>query len=288
MSQSDVVLLERTKGLYPISVATSLALESLFNIHPDITHEVPPHGQMNRFWINLRTMYRNIMGAVPSDVVSEIDPRAVAQVMFEEMEYIQDLFQEQTHVVEVQYYFCNYRNLEKRFPLAHVRFDRTEKQKHHTRHQLMTMEHLFKRIAPYQTKDHELVRLYEEKIKSPYPAKAHTVFLTHLAIDLLEAQQFGQVHLIESHTGAYKPRSLWYTKLYDGKHLSMIPFIPVFLQIFGDTTMFSPHPDKKLKSDLIELAKKYHWTPTSTTALIRHSLESMLNPYAKEILLYLT
>ena len=288
MSQSDVVLLERTKGQYPISVATSLALESLMGIHPEIQHEVPPHGQMNRFWINLRTLYRNIMGAVPTDIVSEIAPEAVAQVMFEEMEFIQDLFHQHSHVVEIQYYFCNYRNLEKRFPLAHVRFDRTEKQKYHTRHQLMTMEYLFKRIAPYQVKDHELVRLYEEKIKSPYPEKAHTVFLTHLAIDLLESPHFGRTHLIESHTGAYKSRSLFYTKFFNGKDLPMIPFMSVFLQIFGDTTMFSPHPDKKLKSDLIELAKKHQWTPTSTVALIRYSLESMLNPYAKEILLHLT
>lgn len=284
MSQSQVVLLERAKGQYPVSIATSLALESLMNIHPDIQHETPPYGQMNRFWINLRTLHRNVVGACPTDVVSELDPKAVAETMKEEIEYIHQLVSEQSRQVAIQCYFCNYSDLAKRFPLAVLRHDTTAKQKRDTASMLLAVEHLLKLVEPYQVKDHELVRLYEQKIRSPYQGKALTVFFTHCAIDLLEARQFGECYLIESYTGAYKPRSRWYTKFLNGKDLPMIPFQPVFLQLFGDTVHFSPH-DKKSRERIIEVAEKYRWSPTSTDALIRYSLEQLKDEYLKEVVL---
>jgi hypothetical protein len=284
MSQSDVVLLERTKGQYPISIATSLALESLMNIHPELTHEVAPFGQMNRFWLNVRTLHRNILGACPTDVVSEIDPKAVAEVMREEIEFIHQLFNETGRPINVQCYYSNYRNQEKRFPLATLRYDTTDKQKRATASELLAIDHLLKLLAPYQVKDHELIRLFESHLRSPYTAKAHTVFFTHLPIDLLDAPQFGTSYLIESHTGAYKPRGQWYTKFYKGRELPMIPFQSVFLQVFGDAYMFSPH-NVKTRQAIIDVAEKFKWTPTSTSDLIRYSINQMKDQYLAKLLL---
>lgn len=284
MSQSDVVLLERTKGQYPLSIATSLAIESLMNVHPEIKHDVEPYGQMSRIWINMRTLHRNILGACPNDLVSQIEPRAVADVLMEEVDQLREIFQNGGRPVDVQFYYCNYRDIEKQYPYAQIRYDRTEKQKAHTTALIAAMEKFIEKVKPYQNKDNPLVRLFEKGIISHYPEKAHTVFLTHLPIDLVNASDFGEAHLIESHTGAYKPRAQWYSKFYDGKELPMIPFNAVFLQIFGDKEMFSPL-DKKARLSVIDMAKKYNWTPTSTSALLRYGINQILDEYLKQILL---
>ncbi len=110
-----------------------------------------------------------------------------------------------------------------------------------------------------------------------------SLILTHYAFVLLSAKAFAELVLVESHTGTLKDRTLWYTKYMNGKTLPILPFREDFLQIFGDSETFRP-ADAKLRKEIIELAKKYHWNATTTSDRIRYCVGTMTHHYARDII----
>lgn len=77
---------EREKGKVPISIGTSLAFESLLNIHDDLKHKIPPYLETEVIWINVKTLFRNLWGAIPRirhDLVSDMQ---LAEALIFEME----------------------------------------------------------------------------------------------------------------------------------------------------------------------------------------------------------
>lgn len=51
---------EREKGKVPISIGTSLAFESLLNIHDELKHKISPYLETEVIWINVKTLFRNL------------------------------------------------------------------------------------------------------------------------------------------------------------------------------------------------------------------------------------
>lgn len=265
---------ERALGQYPLSIATSLAIESCCGIHPDYPVSSPPILQFNELWVNVRTLYRNFLGALDKEIAGSVHPNEAAQAISEEMEILSSIIRDvSSGMVRVEYYYSDYAGLDKIFKLGVQRMDNTLRQKEYTEHQKATMEVLLKHRPE--------VLLFTNKLLPK--TKSKTLILTHYAIDLLWWKEFKELVLLESHTGKIKERAQWTDKYHEGKTLPPIPFRADLIQVFGDSQTFRPMA-LAIKKDVIDLAIQYNWTPVTTTDRIAFCISQMRNPYARDLL----
>jgi hypothetical protein len=273
------ILAQRVIGAYPLSIATSLMLESLAGVHPDLP--IPPHPPIQDYqaiWVNLRTLFRNLYNAVVRDQQQDLHPSFLAEAMISEMEVLHDAIRTLQSTVQVFFYVNNYPDLVRQFPHAQFRTDNTPLQKHYAAIMVSTLE---------------LVMTQAKKVMKTPPAffrgdlqasqMMKTLLVTHYAWDLTSAKYLGDTELIESHTGKIKPPSQWYTKYYQGKDYPMIPFRRGFLPIFGDDTLFRPFP-KAARESIVELAVKYDWTNVTSLDRLRLGLDQLSDKYLKAVI----
>lgn len=281
MSASTRLLAERTIGQLPLSVATSLAMEAAVGIHPDYQVQQAPIKQYGEFWVNLKTLFRNMMGAMQGDGPQLVMGGAVGEEIQQEMDRIDSIVAGESDA-QVVYYACNYDRLQQRFPQARIRLDNTDKQKIRTRTMTAALQWVIDAEKPPPHHPSETrVRVFNLDLK-PLVQK-ETLILTHIALDLCSAKHFGELTLLESHTGAIKEPAQWYTKYYNGKDLVHIPFRQDFLQVFGDNEMFQPFPAQERK-ELQEVAEHYNWTSVTTNDKISYGIDQLKNPYFKAVL----
>src|SRR5690606_10382192 len=110
--------------------------------------------------------------------------------------------------VLVTYYISSYQKLKQLFPHAFLRTANTEIQKH----QQAIENAILKGLRDIGLANDVLY--YDVYIESKFQ---DTMLLTHIPVDLLSADRFSKLVLLESHTGAIKPHLSWYTKLTNGK-----------------------------------------------------------------------
>lgn len=257
----------REMGQFPLSIPTSLALEGAIGIYPEKETHINVLPEYDELWINLRTLFRNLMGSMKSEEAAAVTPTPVAEALMSEIEHLESIIKERSaNRIHLVFYVSNYKGLESKYPRAYIRKDSTPKQLIRTEIQKKAIGHLLELLKEQGGHD---VRVFEQKLKTAKPTKA--LIITHFAYDLFVYPQFSQLDLLESHTGVIKPKSQWYTKYVDGKTLPMIPFREDLVQIFGDAETFSPWPIKH-RRQLIELAEKHHWTQVTTKALIDYNL----------------
>lgn len=270
------ILSDRALGQYPVSIATSLAIEALAGIYEDRPEYPAPILKFGELWINLRTLYRNLMGALSKEGQAQVLPNDLAPALLDEMDMIvsivREISEDKTGVV---FYYSNYVGMETKYPQAVLRRDNTERQKEYTILHNKTVELILKTHP-------ERIQGFNLKLKPKQ--RSNAVILTHMAYDLLSHREFKELTLVESHTGHIKKMPQWYTKYYNGKELSMMPFREDLLQVFGDAETFRPM-DIRLRRDLIEIATHYRWTSVTTTEKIRYGVNALKNPYSREILL---
>jgi hypothetical protein len=271
----------RTVGQFPISIASSLALEGSLAIHPDIEKPKLHLIEYESLWINIKTLFRNALGSLSKEDAVMVVPKDIANTIFEEMSIIEDIVKEKTNgKVSVVFYYSNYKNLEKHFKIASIRMDNTEKQKEYTNIQNHTLKILFDKETKEPT---HLIKGFELYIKNDNPKK--TLIITHYPIDLLSYKEFSMLALLESHTGKVLKQAEWYKKFYEGKELVRIPFIPLFLQVFGDKETFRPL-QIQVRKDILEMANKYNFSSITTYDKVRYAIENGIkNEYSKELLL---
>jgi len=273
-------LSERVVGQYPLSIPTSLALEAMFDIYPDR----PPLGyqpilRYQEVGFNIRTLFRNLASSASNEVMASVMPPSIASALIDEMGVIVDIINENTGgKVKTVFYYSNYSGLDTHFKHGVLRLDNTDKQKEYTLIHNLTIKFLLDRHKQNPIAD---IRLFDLELKTDN--KPRCLMVTHYAIDLLSEKEFSKLTLMESHAGHLKEKSQFYTKYYDSKELSQIPFRKDLLQVFGDKTLFRPM-DIRLRRDIIELAKKYDWSSVTTTEKIRYSVDQLLNPFFKETL----
>lgn len=269
------LIAERAIGQFPISIATSLALESACGIHEDFPVNRAPLLDYPSLWVNIRTLIRNFVGSLDRGVASSLDPVAIAETILEEMHHISSIVAEYSEGRSSPFwYFSDYHGMEQKYKHAVIRRDNTEKQKEYTAFIQVAVQALLDQAG-------DQIKLFKLKLEpEQYPT---ALILTNYAYDLVEYRQFSKLALLESHTGKIKERAQWYTKYLDGRELSMIPFREDFLQVFGDKEHFRPM-DIRLRKDLIEIATKYNWTAVTTKDKILYGINAMKNPYYKEIL----
>lgn len=266
----------RAVGQFPLSIATSLALEGAIGIHPD--HSVKKNHliKYNELWINVRTLYRNLMGSLDKDVAGSIHPSELAETIITEMDTIESVVREYSQGTKVVYYISNYRGIETKYKHAVPRLDNTEGQKLYTAMSTKTIGLLLK-----SNNGQSGILVFDLKLKpSNVPT---TLILTNYAFDLVSSKNFTKLSLLESHTGIIKDRDKWHTKYHGGKDLPMIPFREDLLTIFGDSSHFRPM-SIKLRNEIIEVATKYHWSAITTKEKIIFSINTITNPWAKDLI----
>jgi hypothetical protein len=269
---------ERVIGQYPLSVATSLALEGANGVYPEREESPPPILKYDQLWVNLRTLFRNFIGSLDKTTASMIDGFEAAEVLSEEMDMVQTVIQESNPNCKVHFYLSNYVRMEQKYPRAVIRHDSTPKQKTYT---LTMVDCMTKLLADHKGQPN--LSVFDRKLtygQSPLP---RVLLITHVAYDLLSANAFKDLALLESHTGVIKTKALWYTKYAQGKELVMIPFREDLLQVFGDSETFQPM-DIRLRKEILEVANKYNWSQVTTTDRIRMTLEFLENPYYREVM----
>jgi len=273
------LLSQRAVGQLPLSIATSLAIEGAYGVHPDHPSSEVPILKYSSLLVNVRTLFRNMLGSLERNNAGKVSIIELAATLAEEMSFIRTFVEENTSRngnVKVVFYYSNYNGIEREFKRSVARMDNTEKQKEFSALQAQVMKLLLKN-PDLDIKGFELF------LKNPNGSNS-ALILTHFAIDLLSAHEFSKLSLLESHTGFVKGKSQWYTKLHNGSELNQIPFMKCFLTVFGDETLFRPH-DRKLRMSILEVAKKYNWSSVTTRDKVRYGLETLLNPYARQIML---
>jgi hypothetical protein len=169
-----------------------------------------------------------------------------------------------THQTKI--YLPKYETLARTFPSASVRLPTTEKQKTIERLMSKALEHAERVLETNHQKS-----FLKTPLKIDPGSYAETLMLTHMPVDLLNYKRFGNLELLESHTGIVKARNLWYTKLFAGKALSIIPFCEMSLQVFGDDHSFHPM-NISVKREILSIAQANHWSWMTTESKIRSDI----------------
>lgn len=278
-------LSNRVVSAFPISVATSLALESIFrgpNPCIDPEREIPQQvdiSKYDQFYINLSTLYRNIIGALSKEDFLRVGPKGLKETLLFEMEMITSIFQNEGRgTIQVIYYACEYREARSKLkhPYAIFRVENTDKQKAYRAMHDQTIALLFSERQKSDT-----LKIFDSAIIPNQKSKA--MILTHIAYDLLSFKKFEYLDLIESHTGVLKNHFQFYTKYHEGKVLNQIPFNKGFLQVFGDSEMYKPF-DIRIRKTILELAQENRWTQIVTLPKMLQNIDTLKDAYLKEVL----
>lgn len=271
----------RNMGTYPVSIATSRALEGIFGIHEDINYPLNnkyPYKKFAQLAINYRTMIRNIIGSVNSQAADSFTPEILIILIAEEMSLINEIVASASrNNLEVIYYTAGYGpSTLKYLPYANLKSPKTTIQ--------LKERQLENDVLAGLT---QLRRLNNPPVILPEGALSNlsgdiptfsqrlevskgVLYLTHLPLDILKTPK-GRKALLESHTGKVKGEQDMISKL-RGKPKN-IPFDIMTIQMFGDTGMTLDSHNSKLRKELSELGEKKGWNATTTESRIKGEIK---------------
>ncbi|EKD89621.1 MAG: hypothetical protein ACD_33C00026G0001 [uncultured bacterium] len=260
------LLNERPMSGFPLSIATSLALETLFN--PvievfDTTREVPPKAKVSDYSVfifNINTLLRNIITSVPYIAIREVKFNEVLDILLEEIDFLTNFFNNNN--MYIKFYINNYSYVKKTYDIKKLRNATTEKQLYIDQITAYCLDKIVKE---------DNVDKFTKDVK--YHKEDNGLIFTHVPYDLLSYDNFTSLALLESHTGLIKTRKTWNSKYYPlpNKDMSTLPFFEYLLITFGDNVMFHPDPLKE-RLELYE-------------ALIKKKVHPMMSDFSLSILL---
>lgn len=251
-----VILSTREFGKLPLSVGTSIAIETL--------KETDTRPQ--NLFVNVHTLMRNIWASLPTTESPRVSKAGYTQALGEEMMAIVSVLKDLSPNTAIAFYCPTYQDLIKFLPGARCRTANTDKQKIYA---ALSSEILNFMVSKRDVLKNKYGILLMGGNHGPTTVPMRTMVFTHHPVDLLSCPS--DAILLESMTGARKPRPEWHTKLYNGKEYVRLPFCKLTLTVFGDNTDFSPHPGK-LKDVVLKLAEENKWDPNTTNDRIRFCL----------------
>lgn len=259
---------ERTKGTLPISVGTALAMEVL--------PSTPMH-KYGALLVNLRTIIRNARQAYDDYVptVKELT-EAVKEDIVGIAEAVVAL--KLRTVLELKFYYPSYQSLPRLFPLAklkNVEVDGNQNQKDIAKLDKNVAENILKEFGTNIA-----------KVDSRIPTFTHEgLIITSHPVDLVLTDSYHRLNLLESHTGAIKNYTTFYTKLTGSDKFTNIPFNKMTIQIFGDKSTNFYSQSLAVKNEVKQLADTARWSTASTPSLVARSIRSLNDSPEKQILL---
>lgn len=282
INMSGQTVYNRLISSFPISLPTSLALESIFEPvldRYDTERKIPQRVDLEKYreiWINVFTLFRNLSGSFDKIAFLETSEHVLATVLQQEIEVIDSLFlNEGRDICKPIYYYMSYDDLYslKISKKALLRTDNTAGQKAFKKKYIDTMQILLKNIS---------YRRYNSNMTTTH--KVNALIMTHLPFDLLSYKNFSRLDLLESNTGKLKSKNEWNTKYYavGDRDLSFMPFNKKLLFIFGDRVQLKPY-DIRLRRLILDVATEKKWVPTTTMDKIMLDLSvSIKEPYVLE------
>lgn len=268
------ILVERELGKLPVSIATALAIDGLFNRHPDIKPlKILPASKANILYMNARTMFRNIHGAVgDKDKANSVSPRDYAEMLLSEIDEIRSALAQESHPLNLVVYLPTYASIARYMGNGELKPLNTQNQKVYSKLENDCLQEIEKRYRNEENKPYLHVNM-EIKVES-----YQNIFIfTHLPVDLLNVVNAADVFLVESHTGRVKPKDLWYTK-FDKERSPTIPFNKATLLMFGDSGgLFKAQPIKA-RTRVIEVSNERKWNAFTTPSRMMVGLELSKEP----------
>lgn len=250
----------RELGHYPLSIATSLAIEGMTHLHPDTkTPSTFDVSKYDVFLVNIDTLIRNLFGSVSRETRGWLKVEMLAYTIAEEMQSILEVFKTISPTTEVVFYHTPYINIERSFPNAKLRIASKNQQLLRQMSDEVIVE--LGALQPFTT------------LKSVDTNHSNALILTHKPLDLIRSRRYRRLVLIESHTGVLKDIASWWTKLHRCKVKNM-PFNEFTLQLYGDNQYFNTQPIK-YKRLIEDLAETQRWSSDTTTSRIRMGISGI-------------
>ena len=274
-------VIERERGKIPLSIGTSLAFESLIGIHDEVTHQPPLFEDNKVIYVNVKTLFRNLYGAINREHVDLTSDRQLATALMQEIDLIKDVCRNEAKGLDVVFYLPNYIKLDNINREVLLRLYNTSLQKKFTDRMTNTLRivvskhnDILREPTEGQVDTSDLIRVYDNKITDNDNRNA--IIFTNYAYDLVSFRKFRRLILLESHTGKVKDRTEWYTKYYNGSTLPPMPLREDLLTILGDSTLFRCKVSA-FKREIVRLAIERNWTPITTTSKIKEDISTIKN-----------
>lgn len=261
--------LQKELGDLGVSIGTSLALEALVgNPHSDFKPKLPP--TFKHVFINVRTVLRNLIGAITEIGYTD---EVVARDAINELVTISKVVSEQTNnASSVVFYYSEYKDINTLLPHAFLKEKLTEKQKQKIYFEEAVFKYMFK--YPAWAGVHIVPTLLSGQYNKAY-------IITHYVVDLLAANTFTELVLVESHTGSIKKSNEFSYKLSKPSG-RIIPFNKMTVSVFGDSNILLTAYPPSTKKKLLAIAATYNWHSLTTKDKVKHDLGYMEDvPLAK-------
>lgn len=271
----------KTQGKYMVSIGTSLALETLFGINDNVPPTQPlPFTSYKYIFVNVRTLLRNLHGAVLKELKIEWANRHYLEELIKEISIIPEIIADQSgQQMGVVLYLPKYSSMEREYPKAAFKEVKGLNNVVYSNMESFVIRQLINKV---QNKELNIMLV---DMTIPLPDEK-IILMTHNPIDLLPYARSQRLDLIESHTGTIKDRTKWYTKL-SGKELERIPFGKFSIQVFGDGKVFKGLPSI-YRNAILQLADKQKWNQLTSDDLIKMTLNKIENkeviPALRELL----
>lgn len=258
-------LLERELGQHvPVSIPTAVPIEEVV---------MAENGEPGDIWVNIRTLIRNCINCLSGEEKAKLQAMELTPVILEEMQILTNFIEQASHNTRrVVYYVTTKESFSRCFPRAIPKGVKTPKQ---INEMSLTNETIMEVFGAAK----DIVRKFDIKLTGD---DRPVLLITHQPIDLLSNYSFPSCKLLESHTGKVKSKTYWNSKL-SGKNTELMPFNALTLQIFGDGESFSAYP-RRLKVELINLAKNRAWSPITTNHKIESDLATLSDKMGAELL----
>lgn len=265
--------MDRTLSSLPISVGTGLAIESL--VQDNLA-------KYSSVLFNIRTIFRNALSAYSiENGLPSVDMLVTS--MEEDMVAIAEVLSATrltTHI-NLIFYQPTYKGIKSMFPLAKLKLIGESKS---TKQQLLIEELRVKATDKIINRFDKIIIKNDVLIPN---FNGNGLVLTHHPVDLATAHAYTRLKLLESHTGAIKPYSEFYTKLTSSSELTNIPLNKLTIQVFGDRATNFYSLSIKLKEVVKNLAGKTNWSTASTPSFCARTIRGMTSSPDKDLLLKL-
>lgn len=249
-------LVQREIGQIPISIATSLAIEGFYGTHPDNPVNKKSLKDFSSIWINIRTLIRNIDGAIQKDERDTPKDSSYYDCLLSEIHIIlNDLRAKVADGVEIVFYAMSYQSFTSFWPNAIFQDKSTEIQLRYAKIENNVLTLFDADVKKHRHEDID-ARFFDTHISS---VGKDAIVLTHFPVDLMLTVACSFDALLESHTGKIKLPAEWNTKLKDGKKHPRIPFDRCMIQIFGDSSGMIKMQSLPVRKKILEIAEKHTW-----------------------------
>lgn len=247
----------RTLGALNMSVGTSLAFEG---------------GVLDKLYsfstllVNLRTLIRNAREAYEADDPDGKNAEVITSAVTEDIKTMLTALTEHQSVKPINFvlYYPSYKDLGSLFSHAKLWVPESDIQKEKAKIDEKVYFALKGKLG-------KSLLLTDSRLTD---FMGEALILTHHPVDLVLTKSYQRLKLLESHTGAIKGFTQWYTKLTGGDKLFNMPLNKLTIQIFGDKSTNFKSGSLKEKNLIKELAEKGRWTSATTIDRVRQTINT--------------